>query len=110
GDVREKPAHEVSVKTFKIAKTTITVEQYQAFCEETERAMPDTPSWGWQGTHPMVGVNWHDATAFCVWLSDRTGETFRLPTEAEWEYAAKGGNKSDGYTYSGSDDLEAVGW
>jgi len=61
-------------------------------------------------THPVVGVSWDDATAYCQWLSERTGRNYRLPTEAEWEYAARGGRDSKGYTYAGGDDLDAVAW
>jgi formylglycine-generating enzyme required for sulfatase activity len=72
--------------------------------------MPDAPSWGWKDTHPMVNINYNDANAYCNWLSEKTGKDYRLPTEAEWEFAARGGNNSNNYTYSGSNDLEEVGW
>ena len=58
----------------------------------------------------MINVNFDDAVAYCNWLSAKTGKIYRLPTESQWEYAARGGNKSYGYTFSGSDDLEIVGW
>ena len=60
--------------------------------------------------HPMVYVNWYGARAFCRWLSDKTGHSFRLPSEAEWEYAARGGNKSKGFPYAGGHKLKEVGW
>ncbi len=59
---------------------------------------------------PVVYVSWHDATEFCAWLSQKTGKIYTLPTEAEWEYAARGGNKSKSYVYSGSNKLENVAW
>ena len=58
----------------------------------------------------MTLVNWTDASAYCDWLTDKTGILYRLPTEAEWEYAARGGNKSKGFEYSGSQNPETVGW
>ena len=63
-----------------------------------------------EGNHPVIHVSWNDAKAFCDWLTRKTGQTFRLPTESEWEYAARGGNKSRKYIYSGSDILDNVGW
>jgi formylglycine-generating enzyme required for sulfatase activity len=57
--------------------------------------------------HPVVHVSWNDAMAFAAWVSEKTGKKWRLPTEAEWEYAAKGGEE---FTYSGSDTLDVVGW
>ncbi|MDR1666635.1 MAG: formylglycine-generating enzyme family protein [Bacteroidales bacterium] len=59
--------------------------------------------------YPCNGVTWIGATAYCEWLSAETGENYRLPTEAEWEYAARGGNQSQGYIFSGSDQWEDVG-
>ena len=101
--------HSVTVSDFNISKTEVTFEQYDAFCDATGRAKPHDEGWG-RGDRPVINVNWHDAVAYCEWKSKATGKTYRLPTEAEWEYAARGGNKSKGYTYSGSNDLDAVGW
>ena len=58
--------------------------------------------------HPVIHISWIDANAFCKWLAKVTGKNFRLPTEAEWEFAAKGGVKSKGFRYSGSDNYDEV--
>ena len=110
GSKNELPTHEVSLKSFKISKTEVTVKQYRQFCLETGRFMPEAPSWGWKDRHPIINVTYNDAVSYCNWLGEKLGGDWRLPTEAEWEYAARGGNKSKGYTYSGSNDLELVAW
>lgn len=106
----EKPIHDVTLSSYSIGKYPVTVGQYKAFCEATGRAMPEPPEWGWMDRHPMVKVNFNDAVRYCNWLGERYGGEWRLPSEAEWEYAARGGNKSMGYTYSGGNNLEQVGW
>lgn len=60
--------------------------------------------------HPVIHVSWNDAVAYCKWLSNTTKKTYRLPTEAEWEYAARGGQSSGGYVYAGSNNAENIGW
>lgn len=110
GSEDELPTHEVSLKSFKISKTEVTVKQYRQFCVETGRFMPIAPSWGWKDRHPIINVTYNDAVSYCNWLGEKFGGDWRLPTEAEWEYAARGGNKSKGYTYAGSNDLESVAW
>jgi formylglycine-generating enzyme required for sulfatase activity len=60
--------------------------------------------------HPVIHVSWNDANEYCNWLSRKTAKNYRLPTEAEWEYAARGGNQSRGYTYSGSNNVDEVAW
>jgi formylglycine-generating enzyme len=107
---RESPVHKVTLKSFSIAKTETTVLQWKTFCDATGRKMPEEPEWGWIDNHPMVNVTWNDAVAYANWLSDKTGKIYRLPTEAEWEYAARGGSQSKGYKYSGGQILENVGW
>jgi len=106
----EKPTHTVTVSSFSMGKYEVTVAEYKAFCIANGRSMPDAFSWGWNDKHPMVYVSFNAANAYCNWLSETTGKNYRLPTEAEWEYAARGGNKSRGYTYAGSDDLDEAGW
>ena len=110
GDDDEKPTHRVTLKSYKIGKTEVTVAQYRAFCISTGRTMPEAPYWGWEDDHPIVYVTWHDAVAYCDWLTKKKGGLYRLPTEAEWEYAARGGNKSRGYTYAGGKNLLDIAW
>lgn len=106
----EMPVHTVTVSDFSIGKYEVTVSQYRVFCEESGRIMPSQPEWGWEDNYPMVKVSYYDALAYCKWLGEKFGGTWRLPTEAEWEYAARGGPKSRGYTFAGGDDVFQVCW
>ena len=110
GRENEKPVHSVTVSSFYMCIHEVTVAEYKAFCRETSHQMPEEPVWGWNDQHPIVNVSWSDAVAYCDWLSNKKGKTYRLPTEAEWEYAARGGNKSHGYKFAGSNDIDEVGW
>ncbi len=110
GDKDEKPAHEVQVNTFSIAKTETTVRQWRAFCTATKRAMPEAPWFGLKDDHPIVNISWDDAIAYCTWLSATNKKHYRLPTEAEWEFAARGGIKSNGYAYSGAKAPDSIAW
>jgi sulfatase modifying factor 1 len=104
GNSDEIPVHAVTVSSFYLDVKEVTVAQYRAFCTATARSMPSAPSWGWSEDNPIVLVSWNDATAYSQWAGKR------LPTEAEWEYAARGGNLSHGYTYSGSNTIGDVAW
>ena len=104
GAIDERPAHSVTLKDFYIARQEVTVAQFQAFCKATGKPMPPPPNWGWQDNHPVVGVSWSDAVAYCEWLSKQEGKKYRLLTEAEWEYAACGGASKI------TTATEATGW
>jgi formylglycine-generating enzyme len=110
GKANEQPVHTVTLKTFTIARTETTVLQWKTYCSATGRKMLYPPKWGWIDDHPMVNVSWDDAVAYCDWMSDKTGKIYRLPTEAEWEYAARGGKSGKGYKFSGSQSLDMAGW
>lgn len=106
----EEPQHKALLKGFFIGKYEVKVSEYKQFCESTGHSMPAQPDWGWNDNHPVVNVSYDDAVAFCEWLSKTSGKKYRLPTEAEWEYAARGGNRTKDFKYSGSDKAEDVAW
>ena len=70
---------------------------------------PDDNGWG-RDKMPVFNISWDDANAYCKWLSTQLGETVRLPSEAEFEFAARGGNNNKGFKYSGSDYIDDVAW
>ena len=102
-DSDEKPVHSETVRDFYIGSTEVTQELWKA-------VMGNNPSEFRGDNLPVEKVSWNDCQTFCERLSDLTGRSFRLPTEAEWEYAARGGNRSRGYKYSGSNDIGSVAW
>ncbi len=107
----EEPVHRVAVNTYYVGKYPVTVQQYRSFCAATRRGMPHGQhGWDCNEHAPIVNVTYNDAVAYCNWLCATYGGNWRLPSEAEWEYAARGGIRSRGYVYSGSDDLSTVGW
>jgi len=110
GNKDQRPTHKVRVKDFNMSQTEVTVAQYRYYCNETRVGMPKAPSWGWQDNHPMVNVSWRDAMDYADWLSGKLKQKVRLPYEAEWEYAARGGKKGRGYKYSGSNNIADVSW
>ena len=99
----EKPAHSVTVSDFFIGKYEVTQKLWRA-------VMGNNPSDFRGDDLPVESVSWDDVQIFISVLNSLTGKNYRLPTEAEWEYAARGGNKSHGYIYSGGNKLGEVGW
>lgn len=89
----EQPLHPVTVKEFFIGRHEVTFAAYDQFAKATGQLLPDDAGWG-RGNRPVINVSWEDAKAFAAWLSKQSGRSFRLPTEAEWEYAARGGTGS----------------
>ncbi len=126
-DSDESPVHSVRVDSFYMAETEVTFDQYDAYCDDQRISKPDDEGWG-RGSRPVIYVSWYDAVKYCNWLSEQAGlpkaysisgtsvnwnqnaEGYRLPTEAEWEYAARGGKHSRGYKYAGSNNVGEVGW
>jgi formylglycine-generating enzyme required for sulfatase activity len=109
-DATGNDVHSVTVSSFRMSKYEVMVVQYKAYCNATGTVMPEAPAWGWKDNYPIEKVSFGDATKYCNWLSEKTGKEYRLPTEAEWEFAAKGGNKTNNYTYSGSNNIDEVAW
>ena len=103
-DDDEYPVHSITLSDYYIGQTEVTQELWEA-------VMGDNPSY-FTGDNqcPVERVSWDDCQEFIKKLNRLTGKNFRLPTEAEWEYAARGGNKSKGYKYSGSNNPDAVAW
>lgn len=116
------------MKEFELSRFEVTVWQWKEYTKENKLNMPPLPNWGWQNNYPMNNVTWYEVISYCNWLSkkenlspvytmkgpnvicDFTKNGFRLPTEAEWEYAAKGGKKAKETRYSGSNNPNQIAW
>lgn len=106
------PIHPVELDSFELAQTETTWLQYNLYCKATNSLLPPSPPWGRQNDNPVVNVSWGDTQAYIKWLNTQKPGIYSLPTEAEWEYAAKGGEKGimDNKLYAGGDKLEDLGW
>ena len=127
-DNDEQKEHDVTIKTFEISKFEVTVWEWKQYTKANKLKMPLKPEWGWQDNYPINGITWEEAIAYCNWLSKKEklqpvyskqgpnyvcnfkANGYRLPTEAEWEFAAKGGVKSKGYKFSGGNEANEVAW
>ena len=111
-DSDEKPTHSVMLSSYSIGETEVTQSLWQAVMGQkpTSDGSQWSSTYGLGGNYPAYNVNWNDCQEFIRKLNALTGENFRLPTEAEWEYAARGGNKSRGYKYAGSNNIDDVAW
>lgn len=103
GCADEQPIHQVTLSDYYIAETLVTQEIWNS-------VMGSNPSNFKNAKSPVENVSWDDCQTFIEKLNSTTGNCFRLPTEAEWEYAARGGQFSNGYIYSGSNNIEEVAW
>nr|MCU0392817.1 formylglycine-generating enzyme family protein [Thermoflexibacter sp.] len=100
----EKPVHSVTVSSFYISKYEVTQTQWEAIMGNNPSYFKNCP------TCPVESVSWNDIQEFITKLNQLSGKKYRLPTEAEWEYAARGGKKSKGYQYAGGNSLNSIAW
>ncbi len=137
GRADERPVHIVKVGDFYMSRYEVTIAEFRRFIQSSSyktEAEKNGYSWifnsGWKqktgvnwkcdekgkvrlqkdSAYPVIHVTWNDAVAYCAWLSRQTGNQYRLPTEAEWEYAARGGQSAHGYMYAGSNSIDDVAW
>jgi len=103
--INEQPLRDVNIKKFAMGRFEVTFEEYDRFAIARGRALTRDEGWG-RGSRPVINVSWEDAVSYAKWLSEETGRRYRLPTEAEWEYAARSGGKEE--IWSGTSDKEQL--
>lgn len=126
-DKDEKPVRQVTLSTFMMSKYEVSTYEWKQYAKENGIQLAAT-DWKANDNLPITNITWLQAIKYCNWLSTKQGLTpaytqrggqyacdfnangFRLPTEAEWEFAARGGNKSKGYKYAGADDMQNISW
>ncbi len=106
----EKPAHEVTLSDYYIGEVEVTQALWRAVMNNNPSWFTSSNGYGTDLTRPVERVTYSNCKSFITKLNQLTGKSFRLPTEAEWEFAARGGTQSRGYLYSGSDDVNEVAW
>ena len=110
GDSDEKPVHSVTLSAFRMGATPVTVAVWDEYCRANGLNMPFSPGWGWIDDHPVVNVSWNDImgtdgkSGFCAWASDVAGFRLTLPTEAQFEYASRGGQSRLEYPWGNTFD------
>ena len=105
GSKEEQPVRQVTIKPFAMGKYEVTFQEYDWYVELTGGGSPHDQAWG-RGKRPVINVSWNDAVTYAKWLSQATGKRYRLPTESEWEYAARSGGKDE--TWAGTSDEEQL--
>jgi len=106
----EKPAHQVTLSSYCIGQTEVTQALWKAVMGSNPSYFSSPNNYATNLQRPVEQVSWNDCQTFITKLNQMTGKTFRLPTEAEWEFAARGGNLSQGYKYAGSNTIGDVAW
>jgi formylglycine-generating enzyme required for sulfatase activity len=104
----EQPRHSVMIKPFYLGQYEVTFTQYAAFATATNRELPNDHGWG-HASRPVINVSWEDAVDYAEWLTQQTGKAYRLPTEAEWEYASRAGSTTK-YSWGNEINLDGKVW